>query len=104
MTDHEYTDKLAITLILWDVDRDDEVYVTMHPVFTDNGFTLRTYGSHVVFDDPGQEVTELPLPPDMVDRLIAGLRAHTYAQRRATVRPPSSGPSAARRAARGPLR
>lgn len=87
MTDYEFTEKLAITLILWDRDRHDEVYVTIHPVFIDSEPTFQTYSVHLDRDQPGKEVTELPLTPETIDQLIAGLRAHTYAERRRDVRP-----------------
>ena len=87
MTDYEYTDQLAITLILWDRDRRDEVYVTMHLVFVDGQPSLRTYDTHNVADEFGEVVTELPFAPKAVDVFIASLRAHTYAQRRETTWP-----------------
>ncbi len=87
MTEYEFTDKLAITLILWDRDRHDEVYVTIHPQFRDGAPMLLTYDSHNVSGEPGEVVSELPLTPEVIDHLVAGLRAHTYAERRGTVRP-----------------
>ncbi len=87
MTTHEFTDQLAITLILWDGDRRDEVYVTIHPVFIAGEPTFKTYSNHIVRDEPGTAITELPLTPETIDQLVAGLRAHTYAERRTTVRP-----------------
>lgn len=87
MTDYEFTDKLAITLILWDGDRRDEVYVTIHPVFIAGEPTFKTYRDHIVRDEPGPAITELSLTPETIGQLVAGLRAHTYAERRATVRP-----------------
>jgi hypothetical protein len=87
MTDYEFTDELTITLILWDHDRRDTVYVTLRPVFIDHEPTLQTYDIAYDRDQPGMEVTELPFAPETIDRLIASLRAHTYAERRAEVRP-----------------
>lgn len=87
MTDYEFTDKLTITLILWDRDRRDECYAVLRPVVAAGQLTFLTYDVDFDRDQPGMEVTRLSVSAEVVDELITGLRAHTYALRRAEVRP-----------------